>query len=113
MSSKQYCLALDLKDDPVLIEEYKVYHQKVWPEIVKSIKDAGIAVLDIYCTGNRLFMIIIAAEDFSFERKAAMDQGNEAVQQWEALMWKFQQAVPWAAPGQKWVLMDKIFELPG
>jgi len=26
-------------------------------------------------------------------------------------MWKYQQALPGAQPGEKWVLMDKIFEL--
>jgi L-rhamnose mutarotase len=26
-------------------------------------------------------------------------------------MWKFQQALPWARPGEKWMLMEKIFEL--
>ncbi len=112
MALKKYCLALDLVDDAALIKEYKVYHEQVWPEITKSIKDAGIAVLDIYNLGNRLFMIIEAGDDFSFEKKAAMDAGNEIVQEWESLMWKFQQALPWAKPGQKWMLMEKIFELP-
>lgn len=112
MSIKKFCLALDLKDDPQLIAEYKTYHQKVWPEIIKSIKDSGITVLDIYCTGNRLFMIIEADENFSFERKSAMDKANSKVQEWEELMWKFQQAIPWAKPREKWVLMEKIFELP-
>jgi L-rhamnose mutarotase len=27
-------------------------------------------------------------------------------------MWKFQQAMPWAKPGEKWIVMEKIFELP-
>jgi L-rhamnose mutarotase len=112
MSTQKYCLALDLKDDEQLIAEYKAYHQNVWPEIIKSIKDSGITVLDIYCVGNRMFMIIEADADFSFEKKSAMDSGNAAVQQWEELMWKFQQALPWAAPGQKWMLMEKIFQLP-
>jgi L-rhamnose mutarotase len=112
MSSNRYCLALDLVDDAALIAEYKTIHQQVWPEIIKSIKDAGILVLDIYNLGNRLFMIIEANEDFTFEKKSAMDDGNEKVQEWESLMWKFQQALPWAAPGQKWMLMEKIFELP-
>lgn len=112
MGLKKYCLALDLIDDPALIANYRAYHQEVWPEIVKSIKDAGIDVLDIYCTGNRLFMILEASDDFSFEKKSAMDASNEKVQEWETLMWKFQQALPWAAPGQKWMLMEKIFELP-
>ena len=111
MSTKKFCLALDLKDDPQLIAEYKTYHQEIWPEIIKSIKDSGITVLDIYCTGNRLFMIIEADENFTFEKKSAMDNENQKVQEWEELMWKFQQAIPWAKPGEKWVLMEKIFEL--
>jgi L-rhamnose mutarotase len=109
---KKYCLALDLKDDPQLIAEYKAYHQQVWPEIIKSIKDSGITVLDIYSVGNRMFMIIEAEDDFSFEKKAAMDTANPKVQEWEELMWKFQQALPLAKPGEKWMLMEKIFELP-
>jgi L-rhamnose mutarotase len=109
---KKYCLALDLKDDAKLIAEYKAYHRQVWPEIIKSIKDSGITLLDIYCIGNRLFMIIEAEDDFSFEKKSEMDAANPKVQEWEELMWKFQQALPGAAPGQKWMLMEKIFELP-
>ncbi len=39
--TKRYCLTLDLKDDPNLIAEYRRHHEKVWPEITKSIRDAG------------------------------------------------------------------------
>jgi len=109
---KRYCLALDLKDDPALIAAYEAHHKNVWPGIIKSIKDAGISVLDIYRTGNRMFMIIEAADEFSFEKKSASDKADPTVQEWEALMWEFQQALPWAKPGEKWILMDKIFELP-
>jgi L-rhamnose mutarotase len=108
----RYCLALDLKNDPALIAEYEGYHRKVWPEIIDSIRSSGIEVLDIYRTGNRMFMIIEAGPDFSFEKKGAADASNTKVQEWEALMWKFQQALPWAKAGEKWILMDKIFELP-
>ena len=111
MATQKYGLALDLIDNPQLIAEYKAYHQKVWPEIIKSIKDSGITVLDIYCVGNRMFMTIEAKEDFSFEKKSAMDANNPKVQEWEELMWKFQKALPWAKPGEKWMLMEKIFEL--
>lgn len=112
MNTQNFCLALDLKDDPELIEQYKLYHKNVWPEIIDSIKEAGINVLDIYCTGNRLFMIIEVDEKFSFEKKSMMDEVNPKVQDWEELMWKFQQALPWAKPGEKWILMEKIFALP-
>ena len=108
---KRYCFALDLVNDETLIAKYEEYHAGVWPEIIKSITDSGIEVLDIYRTGNRLFMIMEVNDSFSFERKTAMDQQNEKVQAWEELMWKYQQAVPGAKPGEKWVIMNKIFEL--
>jgi len=107
----RYCFALDLKDDPQLIAAYEQYHQSVWPEIITSIKEAGIKVLDIYRVANRLFMIMEVGEDFSFEKKAALDAKNEIVLQWEKLMWEYQQALPTAQPGEKWVLMQKIFTL--
>ena len=110
---KKYCLALDLKDDPALIAEYESLHKKesAWPEITRSISDSGITNMEIYRTGNRLFMVIEADETFSFDRKKAMDVSNEKVQAWEELMWKFQQPLPWANDGEKWIVMDKIFEL--
>ena len=111
MTTQKFCLALDLIDDSTLIEEYNTLHKNIWPEITESIKSNGISVLDIYCTGNRLFMIIEADADFSFEKKSKSDAANPKVQEWENLMWKFQKALPWAKPGEKWVLMDRIFEL--
>lgn len=108
----RYCLALDLKDDPALIAAYEEHHRQVWPEILQSIRDSGITALDIYRTGNRLFMIMETQADFSFERKAAMDEGNPKVQEWEQLMWNYQQALPLSKPGEKWIMMTKIFSLP-
>ena len=108
---KRYCLALDLKDDPNLIAEYEAYHQRVWPEIVASIRDSGIEKMEIYRTGNRLFMIMETTDAFSFDTKSMADRSNPKVQDWEALMWKYQQALPGSMPGEKWVLMKKIFAL--
>lgn len=108
---QKFCLALDLKDDAQSIESYKAYHKAVWPEVIKSIKDAGIISLDIYQVGNRLFMTIEASDDFSFEKKSSLDMANQKVQEWEALMWNYQQALPGAKPGEKWMLMEKIFDL--
>ena len=56
-------------------------------------------------------MIIEANDDFSFEKKSIIDAANAKVQDWEDLMWKYQQALPAAKPGEKWMLMKKIFEL--
>ena len=108
---KRYCLAVDLKDDAALIAEYEEYHRNVWQGIKKSITDSGITNMEIYRVDNHLFMIMETDDTFTFQRKAAMDGANPEVQQWEELMWKFQQPLKNAKPGEKWVLMDRIFEL--
>lgn len=108
---KRYCLALDLKNDAVLIAEYEAYHKRIWPEIEASIRDSGIERMEIYRTGNRLFMIMETKDDFSFDEKSRSDANNKKVQEWEDLMWKYQQALPHAQPGEKWIMMDKIFNL--
>jgi L-rhamnose mutarotase len=110
-TKQRYCLALDLRDEPQLIEEYKRYHENVWPEITKSIRDSGIEGMQIYLLGNRLFMIMEVNERFSFAAKGEADRLNAKVQEWENLMWRFQQPLPRAKPGEKWMLMEKIFQL--
>ncbi|NLR77141.1 L-rhamnose mutarotase [Chitinophaga eiseniae] len=110
---KRYCLALDLKDDPQLIAEYEYWHkaENGWPEIRRSILDAGIAAMEIYRTGNRLMMIMETNERYDEASKNASDAANPKVQEWEQLMWKFQQPLPWAKEGEKWVKMEQIFQL--
>lgn len=108
---KRYCLLLDLKDDEALIKEYEAHHRHVWPEIIESIKEAGIPRMEIYRTDNRLVMIMETHDDFSFEKKASGDMANKKVQEWEKLMWKYQRAIPGSKPGEKWKLADKIFDL--
>ena len=107
----QYALALDLKNDPHLIAQYEAHHQAVWPEVIESIISSGIVRCDIYRIENRLTMILETTPDFDFETKAMTDAQNPKVQAWEKLMWEYQQAIPTAQPGQKWVLMKRIFSI--
>jgi L-rhamnose mutarotase len=67
--------------------------------------------MEIYLLGTRLLMIMEVSESFSFSAKADADRGNHKVQEWEKLMWKFQQPLPQARPGEKWILMEQIFKL--
>ena len=108
---KRYCLTLNLKNDAELIKQYEEHHKAVWPEIISSIKDSGIDNMEIYRHGISLFMIMEVNDDFSFEKKAMADAANEKVAEWELLMSKYQQQLPVAKPGEKWVLMEKLFSL--
>lgn len=111
--TRRYALALDLADDPRLIAEYERHHASVWPAIEASLRASGIDHLEIYRTGNRLFMVMEVSPGFSFDAKAAADAANPAVQEWERLMWIYQRALPGAKPGEKWVLMERIYEFRG
>ena len=112
-NNTRLCFSCDLKDDPKLIAEYKKYHapENAWPEITKSIKDAGIVDMQIHLTGNRMFMIMDVDETFDPNKKTEMDANNPKVQEWEQLMWKYQQGLPWAKEGEKWIEMEQIFQL--
>jgi len=113
MYLKRYCYSCDLKNDSKLIAEYKMHHKagNVWPEITKSIKDAGIVDMQIYLTGNRMFMIMEVDETFDPVKKSQMDANNPKVQEWEYLMWDYQQGLPWAKNGEKWIEMEQVFKL--
>ena len=108
---KRYCYALDLVDDKKLIEEYINYHKEVWPEIQKSILDSGIELMEIYCVGNRLFMITDVNENFSKENNLKDPNIEKKVLEWEKLMWNYQKALPIAKKGEKWILMEKVYQL--
>ena len=67
--------------------------------------------MEIYITGNRMFMIIEVDKTFNPIRKNEMDANNLKVQEWENLMCNFQQKIPWAKEPEKWVKLEKIFKL--
>jgi L-rhamnose mutarotase len=110
---KTWCLMLDLHDDPKLIDEYKWYHEpgNLWPEVTAAIRASGILNEEIYLVGTRLVMILHTTDAFTLEATAAADGANPKTQEWEQLMWKYQKALPQPKPGQKWIPMEKIFEV--
>ena len=109
----QLYFALDLQDEPGLIEEHERWHQpkNIWPEVVDSIRTSGIDDMEILRCGNRLVMVLEVGPAYRAENKAAYDAGHPRVQAWEDLMWRFQRALPFAAIGEKWVPMKRVFSL--
>ena len=113
MTTRRYCMALDLKDDPQLIAEYERLHRPdvIWPEIPAGIRDCHILEMDIYRAGNRLFLIMLTTADFDlkrdFERMVTLPRQAE----WAALMGRFQQRLPFAGEDEHWMLTSQIFTL--
>jgi len=110
---QRFCLALDLVDDAAAIAAYEDWHRpgNVPADVVASIRNAGIEEMEIFRTGNRLVMIIDASDDFSFDRKAAMDAADSAVIDWEKRMLEYQRPRSNAEGAEKWELMRSIYRL--
>jgi L-rhamnose mutarotase len=108
-------LLLDLKDDPALIAAYEDWHRpgRVPQSVLDSIRAAGIIAMEIYRSGNRLAMVMETGPDFDPGAKAAADAADPEIIAWEALMSQFQQPLPWAEPGEKWLAAERIFTLEG
>lgn len=108
MSLHRFCFALDLVDDAALIADYERWHAPggVWPEVLADLRAQGVEDMEIWRVGTRMMMIIEASEDFPRARRE-----EPRVAEWEALMGRFQQPLPQAAPGQKWLPMSRVFRI--
>ena len=111
---KRFCLTLDLKDDPALIDEYRRIHQRrnIWPEIPQGMKEVGILKVEIYLLGARMFMILETEPEFEYEEQMARLSALPRQKEWEEFTWRFQSPVAVTGSGKKWMLMEKIYELP-
>jgi len=104
-------LAVDLRDDEAAIETYRVHHRRVWPEVLASLRRAGILELDIYLLGRRLVMVV-ETDGPDFRRCFAFHAASHPrVVEWEALMRSIQQPPPGASPGEWWAQMEPVFSL--
>ncbi|WP_296510273.1 L-rhamnose mutarotase [Rhodoferax sp.] len=108
----RYALALDLVNDEALIAAYEKAHEAIWPEVRSHLLSQGVLGMEIYRLGTRMFMLMeVDSTVYSEEKMARASLENEAIVRWETLMWAYQTPTPWTPVGQKWVRMDKIFEL--
>lgn len=108
----RHMLAVDLKDDPAVVETYKEHHRRVWPEVLRSLRAAGLADMQIYILGRRLVMLVDMKEGLDVRRVFAAHVASHArVAEWEALMKSMQQPAPGSAAGEWWAVMQPVFHL--
>jgi L-rhamnose mutarotase len=103
-------LAVDLKDDTV-VEIYRDYHRRVWPEVLDSLKTSGVVDMQIYLLGRRLVMIAKLEDGADLRRAfATRIASHPRVAEWERLMMSLQQPAPGAGEGEWWTAMEPVFE---
>jgi L-rhamnose mutarotase len=114
MTVVRRCFAVDLNDDADVIAAYRRWHEPGGPPAAVSaaIRADGVTELQIWLTGDRLFMIMEQdmARAPSAEEKRKRDGANPDVAAWDRLMASMQKPLP-SHPGQTWVEMERIYAL--
>jgi L-rhamnose mutarotase len=109
----RHVLTLDLRDDPEAVAEYRRQHAEAWPEVVSSLRAAGVREMDIYLLGRRLVMILDLPDELDvatvFARHLA--SAGPRVAEWERLMKSLQQRAPDAPDREWWAPMEPVFRL--
>jgi L-rhamnose mutarotase len=108
----RHVLTVNLRDDPAAIDAYRRHHAHVWPEVIESLRRAGVRQMDIHLLGRRLVMIVELEDGLDVNRAfAAHRASNARVVEWEALMRTLQEPVAAAGPGDWWAIMEPVFHL--
>jgi L-rhamnose mutarotase len=108
----RHVLTVNLRDDPAAIAAYRDHHRRVWPEVVESLRQAGVQRMDIHLLGRRVVMIVEVTDGADLRRTLAAHQSsNGRVEEWERLMKSLQEPAPDAPPGEWWALMEPVFHL--
>ena len=113
MPVKRYCQALDLKNNPELIAEYRKIHsrEKAWPEIRAGIRSVGILEMEIYISDSHLVMVVDTPIDFDWDSSMSKLAKLPRQEEWEELVGKFQHCCATATSNEKWQMMDRMFYL--
>jgi L-rhamnose mutarotase len=108
----RHVFLVHLRDDPAAIAAYREHHQRVWPEVIESLRRSGVQQMDIHLLGRTAVMIVEVAGGADVRRVFAAHQASSArVAEWEALMKSLQEPSPDAAQGEWWARMEPVFRL--
>jgi L-rhamnose mutarotase len=93
---------------PERLEEYKAYHARVWPEVLKTITRCHIRNYSIFHRDGLLFAYFeYHGDDFAADMAAMA--ADPKTQEWWAVMRPMQEPMATAAPGDWWADMTEVF----
>ncbi|MGH9432575.1 MAG: L-rhamnose mutarotase [Terriglobia bacterium] len=97
-----------LRVRPEAREEYIRYHQKVWPEVLKTIYDCNIRNYSIFLRDDFLFAYF---EYIGLDYAADMAKmaADPKTQEWWAIMMPMQDPIQTRSEGEWWANMPEVF----
>jgi L-rhamnose mutarotase len=105
-------LMMTLRNDPAAIDAYRRFHLDVWPEVLCSLRQAGIQHMEIHLLGRCAVMIVEMDDGTDYRTaSAAHASSNGRVAEWERLMRDLQEPAAGTSGDERWVFMEPIFQM--
>jgi hypothetical protein len=105
-------LTANLVDDAKMQKEYVDYHTtqfEKWPEIAKGFCNADFQQLQVFKNGRQLMLIISIPKGESLDKlNPKTTENNPRVDDWNALMKKYQTGIEGTKPGETWIFLKKL-----
>jgi len=93
---------------PGVLESYRRYHAKIWPEVAKMISACNIQNYSIYHKDGFLYAYM-EYHGVDFEADMAKMAADPKTQEWWAIMKPMQDPIPTRAEGEWWADMEEVF----
>ncbi|MFC3334754.1 L-rhamnose mutarotase [Flavobacterium palustre] len=107
-------LTANLVEDPKMQQEYLDYHKtqfEKWPEVAKGFCNADFQQLQVFKNGRQLMLVISIPKGESLDKlNPKTTENNPRVDEWNAIMKKYQTGVEGTKPGEVWNFLKKLEE---
>jgi len=104
---KRYCFLLQVR--PELLDEYRILHADVWPEMLRALDASGWHHYSIFAGRDGLLVGYVEADSLS-EAQAAM-AATDVNARWQAAMSRFFVGLDGRTPDEGLQLLAEIFNL--
>lgn len=108
-------MTANLVDNPNMQQEYMDYHAaqaEQWPEVIKGFCNANFQQLLVFRNDRQLMLIISIPKGENLdELNPRTTENNPRVDEWNAIMAKYQEGIVGVQPGEVWVVFAPIYNL--
>lgn len=101
------CFLLKVRKE--MLEEYKLRHAQVWPEMQEALRKTGWHNYSLFLQSDGLLVGYLETDDF--DRACAAMKEHPVNSRWQAQMAQFFEALDGAAPDDRIVPLLEVFHL--
>ncbi len=107
MARKRICFILQVK--PERLEEYKLRHRSVWPEMLQALKETGWSNYSLFLRADGVLAGYLETENFEEARRGMA--GREVNERWQLEMADFFVQPAGLLPDRAMQPLEEVFHL--